>query len=107
MNGTSSIKKGTLRISIVLSALSIVLGLMIGGPGGDEDAGLAVGIFGPILIWLCFFGFWFVLKGFEAQQCENCEKNIGKLEEQFKFNEHLVCAECHKKLSEDQKEGIS
>lgn len=102
-----NIKKGSLRIAIVLSALSIVFAFMIGGPGGDEDVGFMVGIFGLILIWLCFVGFWFVLQGFKAQHCENCEKNIGKLEEQLKFNEHVVCAECHKKLSESQKEEIS
>ena len=100
-------KKGTLRLAIVLSVVFVVLGVMIGASGGDEDFVFTIGIFGPVLVWICYWGFWFILKGFEAHQCENCERSIGKLEEQFKFNEHMVCAECHKKLSENQKEGIS
>ena len=100
-------KKGTLRLAIVLSVLSVVFGVMVCTFGGDEDFAFTIGICGPILVWICYLGFWFVLKGFDAHQCENCEKNIGKLEEQFKFNEHVVCAECHKKLNENKEEGIS
>ncbi len=100
-------KKGILRLAIVLSVVFVVLGVMIGASGGDEDFAFRVGIFGPVLVWICCWGFWFVLKGFEAQQCENCEEDIGKLEENFNFKGHVVCAECHKKLSENQKEGIS
>ena len=100
-------KKGTLRLAIVLSILFVVFGVMIGTSGGDEDFALTIVVFGPVLVWICYVGFWFVLKGFDAHKCENCEKNIGKLEDQFKFNDHMVCAECHKKLKENQKEGTS
>ncbi len=100
-------KKGILRLAIVLTILSVMFGVMIGAAGGDEEVALTIGIFGPVFIWICYWGFWFVLKGFDAHQCENCEKNIGKLEEQFKFNEHVVCAECHKKLNKNKEERIS
>lgn len=100
-------KKGTLRLAIVLSVICIVIAVMISAAGGDEDFALTIGIFGPVLVWICYWGFWFVLNGFEAQQCKNCEKNIGKLEEIFNFKGHVVCAECNKKLNENQKDGTS
>jgi hypothetical protein len=49
-----------------------------------------------------YFGFWFVLKGFESKVCENYEKEIGNLEESTKFKDYLVCNECNKKLSLNQ-----
>jgi len=98
---------GIWRLAIVLSVLSIVLGVMIAASGGDEEVAGTIGILGPVFIWICSWGFCFVLKGFDAHQCESCEKNIGKLEEQFRFKEHVVCAECHKKLNENKEEGIS
>jgi len=99
-----NVRKGTLRLAIVLSVLSVMFGVMIGTAGGDEDFAFTIGIFGLILVWICYLGFWFVLKGFDAHKCENCEKNLGKLEKIFKFKEHMVCAECHKKLNENKEE---
>ena len=99
-------KMGTLRLAIVLSVVFFVLGVMMEALYG-EDLFFAIGIFGPILVWICYWGFWFVLKGFDSHQCENCEKNIGKLEGRFKFNDHVVCAECHKKLNENPKDSTS
>ncbi len=88
-----NIKKGTFRLAIVLSILSVVLGVMILGSGGDEDVAATIAFCGPVLILICYLGFWFVIKGFKAQHCENCERNIGKLEESFNFKEYVVCAE--------------
>lgn len=35
-----------------------------------------------------------------VEVCKNCEKTIGKLEKAFILKKHIVCAECHQKLSE-------
>lgn len=100
-------KKGTLRIAIVLSILSIALGVLLLASGADEEVGFSICVFGPVFVWISYWGFWFVLKGFDAIACDNCEKNIGKLEDKFNFRDHTICAECNKKLNDNQKEGVS
>lgn len=37
-------------------------------------------------------------KNIQIKKCENCGSVIGKLEKSYTFEEHLVCAECYKKL---------
>jgi DNA-directed RNA polymerase subunit RPC12/RpoP len=90
-------KKGVLRITIVLCIVFLVYGAM--RSPFDGDAFITIGVSGSVIAWICYWGFWFVLRGFNSYKCENCEKNIGNIEEKFTFNEHIVCAECHKKLT--------
>ena len=76
----------------------------------DEDVlleGILTALIGFVAIWAIYGVGLYIIKGFNTNYCANCEKETGKLEVQFKFNEHVVCAECHKKLSENRKEGIS
>ncbi len=40
-----------------------------------------------------------------VEVCENCENSIGKLEQQFMFKSHVICAKCHKKLNESQEDN--
>ncbi|MFC1739139.1 hypothetical protein ACFL1G_08835 [Planctomycetota bacterium] len=35
----------------------------------------------------------------EIITCFNCDATIGRLEEPYNFNGHIVCAECYKKLT--------
>lgn len=32
------------------------------------------------------------------QKCENCGATIGKLEQAYVFEDHIVCSQCHQKL---------
>ena len=100
-------KNGIFRLTQVLSVVFIVFGIMIATSGGDEDFALTIGILGPVLVWILYGGFWYVLKGFQSQNCENCEKTIEKLEDRFEFKTHVVCAKCHEKLNRNQKEIVS
>ncbi|MHC4395391.1 MAG: hypothetical protein ACYS1A_07010 [Planctomycetota bacterium] len=33
----------------------------------------------------------------ESEICENCDRTIGKLEQAFVYEGHVVCSECSKK----------
>lgn len=39
----------------------------------------------------------------KVEICENCEKEIGKLEQAFIHNNHIVCEQCYKKLTTNSK----
>jgi len=36
------------------------------------------------------------------ETCKNCGRTIGKLEESYLFEDHVVCGECHQKLKNQQ-----
>jgi len=38
------------------------------------------------------------------EQCQNCERTIGKLERAFLFNNNIVCSECYDKLNKTKGE---
>ena len=108
-----NLRKGFKRLVFILSLIPALIGIIVFIVGlVDEDDGMLIGglltaLIGFITIWAIYGVVLFIIKGFNSHHCENCEKNIGKLEEEFKFNEHVVCAECYKKLNENQKDEIS
>lgn len=102
-----NVKKGFLRLVIVLSIVPVVVGFPFSFSYKTGEFGFGLMVCGPIIVWLAYFAAIFVRKGFSDKYCANCEKTIGKLEESQIFKEHVVCAECHNKLSENQKEEIS
>ena len=108
-----SLRKGFKRLVFILSLIPVLIGIgvLIGGlVDEDEDligGGLLTIFIGFAAIWAIYGVVLYIIKGFNTNYCANCEREIGKLEKQFKFKEHVVCTECHKKLNENQKEEIS
>ena len=108
-----NLQKGFKRLVFILSLIPVLIGIIViivGLVEEDEDmliGGLLTALIGFVAIWIIYGLVLYIIGGFNAKCCANCEREIGKLEEQFKFKEHVVCTECHKKLNENQKEEIS
>jgi len=99
-----NIKKGSIRLAIFLSLLSVAFAIMLGFAGEDEDVVCVFLFIFPVIVWICYWGFWFVYKGFKSIQCENCEKELGNLEVTYDFKSHKVCMTCYGKLNSDKKD---
>ena len=108
-----SLRKGFKRLVFILSLIPVLIGIVVfiaGLVDEEEDmliGGILTALIGFVAIWAIYRVVLYIIKGFNTNYCANCEIEIGKLEKQFKFKEHVVCTECHKKLNENQKEEIS
>ncbi len=108
-----NLRKGFKRLVFILSLIPVLIGIAIALMGIVEEenelliVGFLTALIGFVAIWAVYGVVLYIVKGFNTNYCTNCEREIGKLEEQVKFKEYVVCAECHKRLSESQKEGIS
>ena len=108
-----NLRKGFKRLVFILSLIPALIGIAVFVTGlVDEDEELLIGglltaLIGFVAIWAVYGVVLYIVKGFNANYCANCEREIGKLEEQLKFKEYMVCTKCHKKLSENQKAKTS
>lgn len=108
-----NLHKGFKRLVFIVSLIPVLIGIAMALMGIVEEenelliVGFLTALIGFVAIWAVYGVVLYIVKGFNANYCTNCEREIGKLEEQVKFKEYVVCAECHKRLSESQKEGIS
>ena len=107
-----NLRKGFKRLVFILSLIPVLIGIgvFIGGlVDGDEElifGGLLTTFIGFVAIWAIYRVVLYIIKGFNTNYCANCEREIGKLEKQFKFKEHVVCTECHKKLTQNTDRDI-
>lgn len=103
-----NLREGFKRLVVVLSLIPVLIGIVvfIGGLVAKDDRQLGGGF---CIVFFGFGGIWFfygimlyIIHGFKTTHCANCEETIGKLEEDQIFKGHVVCIECHKKLSESK-----
>lgn len=100
-----NLRKGFKRLVFILSLIPVLIGIGIficGLVDGYDDmviGGVLTALIGFVSIWAIYGVVLYIIKGFNENCCANCERPIGKLEESQIFKEHVVCAECHKKLS--------
>jgi uncharacterized membrane protein len=105
-----NLKKGFRRLVFVISLLPVLIGiiLLIGGLIDEDEeligAGLLVAFIGFVAVWTIYGIILYIVKGFKESYCANCEEDIGKLEKTYSFKGHIVCEECHNKLSGNQSE---
>ena len=103
-----NLRKGFKRLVFVVSLIPVLIGIImiIGGIVDEYDdiivGGFLVAPIGFAVVWAVYGVILFIARGFNANYCANCESDIGKLEEKYTFKEHIVCAECHKKLNQGQ-----
>lgn len=108
-----NLRKGFKRLVFVISLIPVLIGIImfIGGlVDGDDDllgGGLLTALIGFAAVWAVYGVILFIVRGFNANYCANCEADIGKLEDKYTFKEHMVCAECHKKLTQSQENVTS
>ena len=69
-------KKGAFRLAILISILIVALGVLVIALSRDEDIGVGICIFGPVFVWFIYFGFWFVLKGFDRRCVRIARKTL-------------------------------
>jgi phosphatidylglycerophosphate synthase len=87
-----NLRKGFKRLVFILSLIPALIGIAVFIAGlVDEDDDMLIGgllttLIGFVAIWAIYGVVLYIIKGFNSHHCENCEKNIGKLEEQFKFS---------------------
>lgn len=102
-----NLKKGFKRLFFVVSLIPILIGIIgvIVCLVDEDEEGLLIGVLialiGFAAVWAVYGVTLYVARGFIASYCANCETNMGKLEEKYSFKEHAVCAECHKKLNQN------
>lgn len=107
-----NLRKGFRRLAFILSLIPVLIGItmLIGGVANDDEdllfGGILTALIGNVSIWVIYGAVLYIANGFYAHYCGNCEKEISRLEEKYKFNGHIVCSVCNNKLN-SKKEGTS
>ena len=101
-----NLRKGFKRLVFILSLIPVLIGIIVfiaGLVDGDDDmliGGLLTVLIGFGAIWAIYGIVLYIIKGFNANYCDNCDKEIGKIEETYTFKEHIVCAKCYERLKD-------